>query len=655
MRKKQINWLKFRIFLIFFLFFICFVLILLRALQLQIVERENLQELAARQHQRIIELVPNRGTIFDRNLSVMAESTEIESLYTHPRQVKNVRQASRKIADILGMNPRTIERKLRSQRPFEWLQRKILPAKAEKIRELEIEGINFLKESQRYYPNGWLAANLLGFVGVDPKGLEGLEFQHDRYLNGHPHRVLLGLDAKGREIITELLVVPTDLPSYSVVLTVDLNIQYIVEKALTEAVKKTRARSAMALVMEPQTGRILAMAIRPTFNPNMVRNYNGDVIRNRVITDAFEPGSIFKVFLLAIALEEKVTQKNEIFYGHNGRYQIGKEIIHDHKRFGWLTLEKIIKFSSNIGASQIGLRLGAEKLDRHIRDFGFGARTGINLPGEAKGIVRNPKSLSEVGVANTAFGQGISVTAIQLITALSAIANGGNLMRPYVVDRIIDQSGNVVKSFTPEPRRRCISLETSQEVTRIMKAVVEPGGTGTEAAVPGYLVAGKTGTAQKIDPLLKKYSNENYIGSFMGFVPADDPRLVILVILDEPEKTPYGGVIAAPVFKTIAERSLQYLNVPPTEVTASPRVERSPNYYPRTKRRESFPPDIAVQPDGVMPNLLGLSMRNALGRLGKSNVEVQMSGRGLVVKQKPPPGSRLKEGTVCYLRLRPPS
>ncbi len=655
MKKDETTWLKVRIFLIFFLFFLSFVLILLRVLQLQVLEKESLRGLAERQHQRIIKLMPSRGTIFDRNLRVLAKSTEIKSLYAHPRQIADIPKAARKIAPILKANQSTIQRKLRSRQPFVWIQRKISPDKAEKIRDLRIRGVGFLKESQRYYPNGWLAANLLGFVGVDSQGLEGMEFQFDSYLRGHPHRVVLGLDARGREILTEAHIPPNDLPSHNLVLTIDLNIQHIAKEALSRAVSKTGARSAMAVVMDPLTGRILAMASRPSFNPNIPNNYNPATVRNRVVTDIFEPGSIFKAFLLAAALEEKAVKRNDIFFGHNGAYRVGAEIIHDLKKHGWLSLQRVIKYSSNIGASQIGLKLGATKLDDYSRKFGFGTRTGINLPGEVEGIVRAPKSLSKVGIANTSFGQGISVTAIQLISALSSIANGGVLMRPYVVDRIIDQRGRVVKSFPPLSKRRVLSPETSLEVTRILKEVVEPGGTGTQAALSGYEVAGKTGTAQKIDPLLKKYSDERYIGSFMGFVPADDPRLAILVVIDEPEGTPHGGVVAAPVFRTIAQQSLQYLNVSPKKGAVVARARKDQKNRPMFEEPKAPPSERKAEAAGLMPSLEGLSMRAALKRLGGLRLDIDISGRGVLLKQSPRPGARLREGAVCYLRFAPPS
>ena len=655
MNKTQTDWLKIRILVIFFFIAVIFVVIFLRVLQLQVLEKENLRGLAERQHQRVVELMPNRGTIYDRNLAVMAKSIDIESLYAHPRQISNTSRVARRLSPILETKSATIEGKLKSQQPFVWLQRKISPQKAEKIRNLEIRGINFLGESQRYYPNLDLAANLLGFVGIDSQGLEGVEFQYDKYLRGQPQRMAIELDARGGEIMTELPPPPAALSRCSIVLTIDLNIQFIVEKALSQALRETRAKSAMVAVMAPQSGEILAMASRPSFNPNALNGCHPSRLRNRVITDIFEPGSIFKLFLLATALEEKVVKRNDIFFCHQGSYQIGREIIHDHKKYGWLTLQKVIKFSSNIGASQIGTMVGARRFDRYVRRFGFGAETGIRLPGEVRGIIRDPDRLSEIGLANTSFGQGISVTAIQLVSALSAIANGGILMRPHVVDRIINQKGEVIRSFQPEVVQRVLAPETCLEVTRILKEVPEPGGTGTKAALPGYEVAGKTGTAQKIDPILRKYADDRYIGSFMGYVPADTPRLAILVVIDEPKGTPYGGVVAAPVFRTIAQQTLQYLNIAPTKGVAVVQVpQKNRKKSTITDKHKTSPEKIRAQTEGLMPDLVGLSMRAALKWFDDMNVEIRIKGRGVLSRQKPQPGARLKEGTTCYLTFEPP-
>ena len=656
MKKNQTNWLRIRILIVFFFLFVFFVAIFLRVFQLQIVEKENLRDLAEKQHQRVIELVSSRGTIYDRNLAVLAKSVEIESLYAHPRQIKSARRVARGLAPILEVKPSMIERKLKSKQPFVWLQRKIAPHKARKIKDLEIKGINFLEENQRCYPNLELAANLLGFVGIDSQGLEGMEFQYDKYLRGQPHRMMIELDARGGEIMTELPPPPAALSRCSVVTTIDLNIQFIVEKALSQAVSETNAKSAMVVVMDPRSGEILAVASRPFFNPNTPKNWRPSCMRNRVITDIFEPGSIFKVFLLAVALEEKVAKRNDIFFCHNGSYRIGREIIHDHKKYGWLTLQKVIKYSSNIGASQIGRLVGARRFDHYIRQFGFGTKTGIRLPGEVRGIIRAPDKLSEIGLANTSFGQGISVTAIQLASALSAIANNGVLMRPYVVDRVMNQKGEVIRSFHPEPIRRVLSPETSLEVTEILKQVVQSdGGTGTRAALSGYDVAGKTGTAQKIDPILKKYAEDRYIGSFMGFVPAEEPRLAIVVVIDEPKGTPYGGVVAAPVFKTIAQQALQYLNVPPTSGSTVVHVPRSQKKTTLTSKQKTLQQDLKAQSEGLMPNLLGLSMRTALKWLDGMKLDVRISGRGVLLEQEPRPGTRIEKGTICHLKFSPPS
>jgi cell division protein FtsI (penicillin-binding protein 3) len=577
MKPQSNSWLKVRVFIVFFFFFLAFILIFLRVFQLQVLSREKLQGIASRQHERATELRPRRGTIYDSNFVVLAQSVEIESLYARPRQIENPSETAKKIAKIIGKDWEVILGQLKSKAPFVYIQRKLSPEKVQRIRDHNLPGIHFLTESRRYYPNRALAAHLIGFVGTDPKGLGGVEYQYDRYLRGETLSVFRGRDAHGTEIITEPHLPPSDLPSSSLVLTIDSRIQYIVRDALLEAIEKTGALAGMVVVMEPQTGKVLAMASSPSFNPNNPLGSSSRARRNLPITENFEPGSVFKAFLLAAALEEGVVHWDELFFCHNGSFKIGRRTIHDHKKHGWLTLQKVIKLSSNIGASKIGFMLGAERFDDYIREFGFGTPTGIDLPGEESGIVRNPKTLSEVGLANSAFGHGISVTGIQLAAALSAIANGGTLMRPYVVDRIIDQNNRRIKSFEPEEKRRVISKETALQVTQILKQVVEEGGTGTKAAVEGYEVAGKTGTAQKIDPVSGRYVHNRYISSFMGYVPADDPALTIVVVIDEPRTgLPYGGLVAAPVFSEIARKTLRRLNIPPRQVVAEAE-ETAPN------------------------------------------------------------------------------
>jgi cell division protein FtsI (penicillin-binding protein 3) len=443
----------------------------------------------------------------------------------------------------------------------------------------------------------------------------------------------------------------------NIVLTIDKPIQHITETELGRGVEKWGAKGGMAIAMDPWSGKILAMASFPTFNPNQFIQYRSKSWRNRALSDIFEPGSLFKAFLAAAALEEQVVRPSDSFFCENGSYKVSDRTIHDISKHGWLTFQQIIKFSSNIGASKVGEKMGKERLYRYISAFGFGEKTRAGLPGEGKGMVHHPRYWSPVALDTISFGQGISVTAIQLATALSAIANGGFLMKPYVVERITNEKGEMVQSFKPETVRKVISEETAKKMMVLLKATTEKGGTGEGAIPVGYEVAGKTGTAQKVDSLLGGYSEDRYVSGFMGFAPADAPKLVLLVIVDEPQGSSYGGVVAAPIFKTIMEKALPSLNVIPkgtmvvkSELDSAPRKEAS-----------------GTQPliDGikvgkgmgmaVMPDLTGLSMRNALSRIEGKGLVIKVSGNGKVVDQAPRPGSVIEKGDICFLKFRSPS
>jgi cell division protein FtsI (penicillin-binding protein 3) len=413
----------------------------------------------------------------------------------------------------------------------------------------------------------------------------------------------------------------------------------------------------MAIAMDPSSGKILAMASFPTFNPNQFIQYRSKSWRNRALCDVFEPGSLFKAFLAAAALEEQVVRSSDSFFCENGSYKVYDRTIHDISKHGWLTFQQIIKFSSNIGASKVGEKMGKERFYRYISAFGFGEKTRVGLPGEGKGMVHHPRYWSPVALDTISFGQGISVTGIQLVTALSAIANGGSLMKPYVVEKIMNEKNETIQSFKPETVRKVISEETAKKMMVLLKATTEKGGTGEGAIPVGYEVAGKTGTAQKVDSLLGGYSEDRYVSGFMGFAPADAPKLVLLVIVDEPQGNSYGGVVAAPIFKTIMEKALSTLNVIPkgtmvvkSELDSAPRKETS-----------------GTQPliDGikvgkgmgmvVMPDLTGLSMRNALSRIEGKGLVIKVSGNGKVVDQAPRPGSVIEKGDICFLKFRSPS
>jgi len=654
MRPKSVNWTKVRIFVAFAFLFLCFPFLFLRIIHLQLVKKDELSRLASKQHQSVITFTPKRGTIYDVKENSLAVSIDVDSVYARSSEVKNPSETARKLANILNLDRRALANKLKGNKGFVWVKRKVTPKETAGINQVGLKGIYFVKESRRFYPHSHVAAHLIGFVGIDSKGLEGTEAKYDATLSGNTTQLILGKDAFGREIITEVPIPGKSPENYNLHLTIDTNIQHVVETELHNAVDGHKAKWGMAAVMDPTSGKILAMANYPSFNPNRFWDYPPETWRNRAVTDIFEPGSVFKVFLASAVLQEKVAKRHDIFFCENGSYILSGRTIRDVKKYGWLSLEHIIKYSSNIGAAKIAKRLGREKFYGYIQEFGFGRKTGIDLPGEAKGIVRSPKTWSEVALGNIAFGQGVAVTAIQLITAISAIANGGNLLRPYVVDRIVDSEGKVVRQFHPVIIRRVLSEETARVMTSILRRTVEEGGTGTKAALQHYEVAGKTGTAQKVDSLVGGYYEDRFISSFMGYVPSNQPRLVILVVIDEPQGIPYGGTVAGPVFKNVAERSLQYLTVPPTRTTIMAETSAT--------RPEGQPLKRSLQkavhrgnPSGRMPDLRGLSMRAALNRIRALQLPVAVSGTGRVVDQRPGPGTTVEKGDACFLTLRPDS
>jgi len=657
MKRKSIDWFKFRIILISSLLFICFVFIVGRMFQLQVLKKEELYQLAAQQHHVQVPLVPKRGTIYDQKENELAVSIEVDSIYADPRKVGDVERTANDVASILQTDRMELQRRLKSRRSFEWIQRKISPKEADEIKALQLSGIYFLRENRRFYPNSQLAAHIIGFVGLDSKGLEGVEFQYDSRLNGGSLVWTMGRDAFGREIVMGDPLFEKEDHHQNLILTLDKHIQHMVETELSSAVQKWRAKGGMAIAMDPQTGKVLAMASYPFFNPNQFLQYQSKVWRNRAVSDTFEPGSLFKAFLAAAALEESVVRPSDSFFCENGSYAVYDRTIHDHSKHGWLTFQQIIKFSSNIGASKVGEKIGKERLYRYICAFGFGEKTGIDLPGEAKGIVHDPRYWPPVALDTISFGQGISVTAVQLATAVSAIANGGFLMKPYVVERIRDEKGEVKQSFQPEVIRKVISEETAKKVTALLKATTEKGGTGETAVPVGYEVAGKTGTAQKADPSLGGYSEDRFTSGFMGFAPAEDSKIVLLVVVDEPQGSNYGGVVAAPVFKAIMEKVLPYLNVHPKGtliVKKGSDAMLNQETLGTGPLREEMKVGKAVG-KVVMPDLTGLSMRNALSRIEGKGLIIKVSGNGRVVEQTPKAGTVIEKGDICYLKFHSPS
>jgi len=532
-----------------------------KAVYLQVIRGPWLSQAAAKQYERSIRTQPKRGTIYDTKHRELAASIDIMSIAAFPEKIADVHSTTKAISPLLDVDGGRLFRQLLSGRKFVWVKRQVSPRSVESVKGLALGGISFIAERSRFYPNRSLAAQALGFTGVDGNGLEGIEYHYDRYLKGSAGRLTVLEDALGRRFEPEALG-NADTHGYDLVLTIDRTVQYIAERALEAGVTKYSARSGMAVVMVPKTGAVLALVNYPYFNPNAFGEYDRSAWRNRVVTDQFEPGSTLKIFTAAAALASGLFEPDTLIFAENGEYRIGDDVVHDTHPSTWLSLTQVVKYSSNIGAAKISERIGPESLHSTLTRFGFSERTGIDFPGETPGTLLPHRRWSRMDASAIAFGQGISVSAIQLTRATGAIANDGALMRPYIVQAVLDPSGGLVKRFGPEKIRQAIPLESARAVGRMMRAVLDEDGTGIHAVLDGYSACGKTGTAQKVDGK-KGYAEDKYVASFVGFAPAERPEIVVLVLIDEPKKTHHGGVVAAPVFRKIALETLDYLSIPP--------------------------------------------------------------------------------------------
>lgn len=557
--------MRLRIFMVMGLFGLVFVAVATKAVYLQVVRGPWLSERARDSFKRTDTLQGKRGIIYDRSLQELAVSVKVDSVAANPSVARNPKKLTAELDRILDIDKKTVLSRLLSGRKFAWIKRHVPPKDITRIRELGRAGIHFVSEYSRVYPNKTMAGQLIGFCDLDGLGLEGIEFRYNTELKGPDVTIPTMADALGRriQIATDNSIRETNTGRH-VVLTIESAIQYASERALERAVTEHKAKSGVAVVMMPETGEVLAMAHFPPFNPNAIQKSTRSRWRNRAITDAYEPGSTMKIFSAAAALESGLCSPNTIFFCENGKYRVGGHTIHDagHKEHEWLSLKKIIQVSSNIGTVKIAQRIGAQTLYDTLRNFGFGKPTGIDSPGETHGMLSNYKRWARIDFAAISFGQGVSASALQLTAAAAAIANDGVLMQPYLVQAILDRNGKLVHSILPKKVRRVISVQTARNMRKIMTAVTQKGGTGTRAALEGYTVAGKTGTAQKPDDR-GSYASNKYVSSFLGFLPAHRPAAVILVAIDEPTRYHYGGTVAAPAFRTIAKETMDYLNISP--------------------------------------------------------------------------------------------
>ena len=623
-----------------------------RAFQLQVLQGDRLMRLGQRQHLKEWIVLPKRGAVIDRAGEPLALSLESQSVYARPHRIQNVDNVSRKLAGVLNLRVAEVKQKISAAKPFVWIKRQITSPEAEKIQVLNIDGIGMFYEPNRHYPQGQLAGQVIGFVGRDSEGLEGLELKYNDYIRGEAGSSVTERDALGRRVLiqgVEGLQIP---PGSDIHLTLDTAIQHIAEKELEASILKYRAKAGVAIIVDPFTGEVLALANYPSFDPNLYNKQSADQRRNRAVADSYEPGSTFKTILAAAALEEDVVGKEDLFYCEMGKYPYAGKIIHDTHPYGWLSFSKILQVSSNIGFTKVAEKLKKDRYFKYIEKFGFGRSTGIDVPGEVPGLLRKAESWSAIDLATHAFGQGISATPMQMVMAYAAIANGGFLMRPYVTQRVVSPQGEVVLENQPHVVRRVVSEKTAKQLASMLSQVTTEGGTGAMANIEGFEVAGKTGTAQKADPVHGGYSNKR-VGSFVGFVPANNPRLVALVLIDEPEGSVYGGVVAAPVFRNIAQGALRRMMVAPQKTEALPVAANiAQGELPLRRLVKLSSASAPADNDTQVPDFIGLSMREALEKAQLSKIKVKLQGNGYVVKQLPAAGDRWNEDGMLMLNLQ---
>ena len=619
---------RWRVVIIATLIIALFAMVSLKALELQVLDRERAFKIARKQHHGTSTLLPRRGRILDRNGKELAVNVDVKSVYANPKEVVDPKNTAHILSKKLGVSEEKIHKRVASNKSFVWVKRLADSKTADELKESDVKGLGFIPEPKRIYPNGTLLGQVIGFTDIDSIGIEGIEYKYDSSLIGKTRKITLKRDARGQKILSdpnEIQEIDKDESSGNdITLTIDSQIQHIVERELKEGIEEMGGEKGMAIVMNPETGEVLAMASYPFVDPNSYSKFPVKNRRNLPVWYAYEPGSTMKVFLAASAIEDKKVNPNSQFNCENGRRKIGSAVIKDIKPRGTLTVSEIVKYSSNIGASKIGELMGRDSYYKYLKKFGFGDKTGIGLPGESKGQLASSRKWGAIELATISFGQGVSVTSLQLVTALSAIANGGYLMKPYIIEKIVDPEGHVLIENKPEVVTRVISYDTSDQMKRIMQSVVEDG-TGKKAQIPGFSVAGKTGTAQIPNPQSGGYYSDRYIASFIGFTPVEDPEIVMAVIVEAPRKKTHGGSVAGPVFKQIAEKVLFHMQVSPKKELVGMKV---------------------------MPDLSGMSVRDILKWSEEQGVKVDLKGSGFVTGQKPMPGDLIKEGMVCSVELK---
>lgn len=622
-----------------------------RVAYLQLFRHSEYLSRAARQQRKKIDIAPKRGVIYDRNMRPLAMSIPVQSAFAIPCDVKDVAMATRLLSGVLGIPAEEIREELESESTFVWIKRKLSPDKVEAIQSLNLKGIYLQEENQRYYPKREMAAHVLGFVNVDEKGLGGIEEKYDDLIRSKAEKVVVMTDGRqrwydGGEAQRER--------GANVVLTLDERIQYIAERELGAAIEKTHAAAGSVIVQDPNSGAILALANWPKFNPNAATDSPDDARMNRAISAIYEPGSTFKLITLAAAFDQSLIRADEVFDCENGAVTVAGHLIHDHKRYGMLTVADILANSSDVGAIKIALRLGSPKFFDYIRGFGFGTPTGVDLPGESRGLLHRLEHWGSYSIASVSMGQEVGVTPLQIVTAVSVVANGGLLHRPHVVQQMTrgDQVLALDEPSGMDEPRRVVRPETAATLRQLMEGVILHG-TGKAARLDGWTAGGKTGTAQKIDPVTGRYSSTNVIASFAGFAPINNPAVTILVTIDSPAGYPHdGATVATPVFKRIAEQVLPYLDVA-RDVPLSPRLMQtaynSKGDSDGAGLDDLAPIDFSVQPESAEDNVRTDNVKTTLQKLPEVMMAVDEGGDIAVPDFT---GKTMREVTESCLKLR---
>ena len=600
----------------------------------------------------------HRGYIYDRHGYELAISVETPSIFAHPKQIKDKDATALALSQALDMDLSEIRKKLATNSPFVWITRKTTPEKGAAVKALHLSGVGSKRESKRYYPGQELAGQILGFVGMDNVGLEGLESAYDKYLRGDVLRIRGMRDSRGRVILTTDSPRLNTLEGSSIVLTLDQYIQKVSENALERVCREYHANAAVALVMDPFTGEVLAMANWPRFNPNRFNDYRKDDMRNRAVLDAYEPGSMMKLVTYAAAVDGAHVKPNDPVSQDHGKIKIGTHTISDTHTIVDMTAETVVSESSNIGAYHLAQKLGKEGFYQYLVKFGFGQRTGINIAGESAGILWKPTKWAEVMFANIAFGHGVSVSPLQIAVAVSAIANGGKRMKPWLIKEIRDQDGNIIKQGGPEFVTQVISEKSAATVRKAMERVVAEG-TGMRAWVSGYRVGGKTGTAQKVDPRTHAYGHL-YMANFIGIAPIDDPNLVVVVMVDAPRDKHSGGFVAAPVFAEIVSQVLPYRGIFPKTVTqgiynpfaSMTEIKKVSPEEALAQNNDRIPENQPCDSEFItVPDFRGKTSLSALETAANACLGVNFQNAGFVTAQWPAPGTKVSSHSRVELTL----